>query len=149
MQVQIAINDTSYSFDFGESHAANEACRGIAIYETTQKYGDLRRVFADLSGIISEGNPSNVHACNATRILAQKVFPTLNDYEKLFVAIAVTSIYEKASISVPADWVRIQAIFAQIISRELNQEKALNAGLACINPVTGQVVSQPIPEYSL
>lgn len=77
------------------------------------------------------------------------MFSTLNDdYQKVFIANSVTSIYQKANISIPQDWYDIQQKYAEIISKNLNKELAFNAGLAILNINSGKTEAKPIPEYS-
>lgn len=149
MRFQIAFENKNYNLNLGPSQVASEAYRGVDVYKQTSNYGDLRRLFANLSWIISEGNPFNKQACLATQVLALSVFPTLNEYQKLFVAISVTSAYEKAHYPVPADWARVQVNYGNIIRQNYNEEKALDAGLASINLESKEVIVRPIPEYSI
>jgi len=148
MFFEVDFNKKNYSYDLGPSQKAIDACKGLGIYKETHNYGYLKRVFSDLNKIISDGNPSNKQACLATRILALHVFPTLDEYQKAFVALSVTSIYENAKYPIPADWLAVQDKYANIIGKDFNQQKAFNAGLACQDLRSEVMIVPPVPEYS-
>lgn len=148
MTFAISINGKNYSYDLGPSQAAQEICYGLALYKNNpSNYGNVRRIFADLSYMISQGNPANGAACLATQAFAISVFPGLNNYQKLFVANSVTTIYAWAKLSPPAHWVATEELFAQIAQKSTDTEAKLDAGLALIDLKTGQAILRPIPKY--
>ena len=149
MDFIINFKDRQYCYNLGDSKAARHACEGLELYKSTSQYGDLRRIFANLSWIVSEGNPHNKQACLATQALASSVFSTLDsDYKQLFVANSVSSICVKTNTPIPESWQRAENIRADRLSRAFDQNKALDAGLACIDPSSGNVAVSPIPEYT-
>lgn len=155
MSFQIDFKGKSYRYDLGTSEIAKKACKGLDIYKRNNAYGNLRRLFAELAWIVSEGNPYNKQACLATHILALSVFQSLhNCYQKLFVAISVTSIYANAKYQIPTDWIKAQQ-YGNIVEQVLNSEVVVdleelqNSGLAYIDIKSGEQIIPPIPEYSI
>lgn len=149
MSFAVQVNGKNYNYDLGASQAAQSACYGLACYKNNRSnYDNVRRIFADLSYIVREGNPINRAACLATQAFALLVFVDLNDYQKFFVANSVTSIYAWANLSPPEEWKAVEALFGSIVQKSIDTEAKLKAGIAMINTDTGQAMFAPIPKYS-
>lgn len=150
MTFAVQLNGKNYSYDLGPSKMAQEACYGLTLYKNNRSnYGDVRRIFANLSYVVSEGNPTNLEACLATQAFALAVLVGLkNDYQRLFVANSVTTIYSWAKLPRPEHWVAAEALFTSVVQKSRDTEAKLEAGLALIDLRTGQVALKPIPRYS-
>jgi hypothetical protein len=143
MSFQINFNGRDYGYDLGHSQSAISACEHLTHYKSSQKYDDLKAIFANLCWIVDASPEAtyNKNACLATRIFALSVFPTLNsNYEKFFVANSVNSIYQRARFDIPKDWLQAMSKYGNLITNAgLDVEEAKKAGLVLLE-VEGKVL---------
>lgn len=150
MAFEIYFRNKNYSYDLGPSQQAHNACRGLAIYKANPCYGNVRRLMADLAEIVVQrATPYSLHACYATQLLALSIFPTLNDYQRLFAARAVVEAYEIADYVAPADWQKISQQYQDHIANNFDVQAFLAAGMVYVDARTGNPIHEPIPTYVL